>query len=381
MKKDELYAVALSICSSPTLNKIWDLVSFYKPDDLYNKLLQKGELTTQGFIQNEYPSDPYMAAEQISNICYSKGIKILSYWDPVYPKFLKEISKPPVVLYCKGNLEYDKAIAIVGTRNSDKKSSDIARRLSFELSHTGFTIVSGMAIGIDREAHLGALKSNGSTIGVLANGIDVVYPSFNRDIYSAILASEKSCLISEYPPGIFAGKWTFVRRNRIISGLALGTVVVKAAKKSGALITAQYALEQNREVFACPGLAFDNAYAGCNDLIKNGAALITGTEDILKELSDYRDRISSIENKPAIILKNNDITDTPDLFEIETKLEERYSPKSIEGKILEIVSRGETDIDSIVRLLDHNANEINKAVVLLELSNEISRDGNMISII
>jgi DNA processing protein len=376
---EEKYTVALSICSSPTLNQIWDSIPSYKPEELYKRLSKTRELTTQGFIQAEYPADPLAGAEKICNECRKKNIKIISYWDETYPKFLKEISKPPIAIYCKGNLTDDKSIAIVGTRKSDKKSSDIARRLSSELSQAGFTIVSGMAIGIDREAHLGALKNNGSTIGVLANGIDIVYPAYNKDIYSAILTSGKSCLISEYPPGIFAGKWTFVRRNRIISGLALGTVIVKAAKQSGALITAQHALEQNREVFVCPGFAFDSSYEGCNELIKSGAILVSGTEDILRELSDYKDRVAAMESKSAVVTKSVGVLDYPDLFQNIISSKEKYAHNSIECKILDILANGETDIDSIVRLLDYNANEINEAIVLMELSSDITRDGNTIS--
>jgi DNA processing protein len=379
MKTEKQYAVALSICSSPSLNQIWNSISLYKPKELYERIQNNTEPATQGFIQAKYPADPMDAAEKICGICLSKKIDIIHYWDDNYPKFLKEISMPPIVLYCKGSLKYEKSIAIVGTRKADKKSSDVARRLSAELSQSGFTIVSGMAIGIDREAHLGALKKNSSTIGVLANGIDIVYPAYNRDIYTAISSSENSALISEYPPEILAGKWTFVRRNRIISGLALGTIIVKAAEKSGALITAHYALEQGREVFVCPGTAFDSAYSGCHDLLKNGAVLVSDTEDILEELSDYKDRITYIEEKTSVIDQKAEGLDSPEILQGKLNFEERYSRNSIEGKILEIVSMGDTDIDTIVRLLDYNANQINEAVMLMELSNDISREGNLIS--
>ncbi len=378
---DEIYPLALSVCSSPALNQIWDSISLFKPDDLYKRLLKIRKLTTQGFIQAEYPADPLAAAEKIRAVCRKKNIGILTYWDERYPKLLRETSNPPIVLYCKGSITENKSIAIVGTRKSDKKSSDIARRLSSELSLAGFTIVSGMAIGIDREAHLGAIKNNLPTIGVLANGIDIVYPAFNRDIYSAILNSGNSSIISEYPPKILAGKWTFVRRNRVISGLALGTVVVKAAKQSGALITARHALEQNREVFVCPGFTFDSTYDGCNDLIKNGAILVSNTEDVLRELSDYKDRIASIESRSAVVKKKAINLDypAPDLFQSMDEPAEKYPHTSIQSKILDILADGETDIDSIIRQLDYNANEINEAIMLMELSSDISRDGNVIS--
>ena len=176
-------------------------------------------------------------------------------------------------------------MAVVGTRKSDPKSALIARRISHDLSSQGFTVVSGMAVGIDREAHLGALDAGGKTVGVLANGIDIIYPWPNRDLYQAHRSTPGSALVSEYPPGIYvAGQWTFVRRNRIISGLCAGTVVVKAGERSGALITARHAVEQNREVFACAGNSFDEEYAGCHRLVRSGAVLVSSSQDILAEL-------------------------------------------------------------------------------------------------
>ncbi len=377
--KEKHYSVALSIASSPALNRIWDLVSSYSPSETYRIVSEKTELKTQGFISSTYPGTPIEAAKRICDKCYAGDIQILDYWDSDYPALLKEIDKPPVVLYCKGNTKFssERAIAIVGTRKTDKRSSEVCRRISSELSQAGFAITSGMAIGIDREAHLGALKSNSPTIGVLANGIDIVYPSYNRDVYNAIISSGKSCLISEYPPRVNAGKWTFVRRNRIISGLALGTIIVKAGEKSGALITAKYALEQNREVFACPGYAFDPAFSGCHNLINNGAVLVSSTNDILREMSTFDNRLSMFNNRSGVLRRESNAH--ADLFSESNTQKDAYDEDTTEGRILEMLSAGEVDIDSMVRMLDSSAGEVNEALVVLELSGAISRDGNMIS--
>ncbi len=375
--EEKLYSVALSIASSPALNRTWDLIPSNSPSETYEIISKKTVLKTQGFVSSTYPGSPIEAAKQICDKCSLNSVRILDFWDDDYPAFLKEINKPPVVLYCKGNFSPGKSIAIVGTRKSDKRSSEISRRISSELSRSGFTIVSGMAIGIDREAHLGALQSNCATVGVLANGIDIVYPSYNRDVYNAILASDKSSLISEYPPGIYAGKWTFVRRNRIISGLSIGTVIVKAGEKSGALITAKYALEQNREVFACPGYAFDRNFSGCHNLINNGAVLVSGTEDILRELFAYDDRMALKNGRADILKKESPFLD--DLSRESARIDNIYEDDSVEKKVLEILSSGEIDIDSIVRLLDCNTNEVNEALIVMELSGDITRDGNTIS--
>lgn len=375
--EDKIYPIALSIASAPAFNRIWDLISTCTAEEIFRIVSSRQELSTQGYIAATYGSDPLKAAERIFDECLLNSIRVLDYWDGDYPGILRQIAKSPVVLYCKGNLYPGLSIAVVGTRKSDKRSSEIARRISSELALSGYSIASGMAIGIDREAHLGALENNCPTIGVLANGIDIIYPSQNRDIYSGILKSEKSCVISEYPPKILAGKWTFVRRNRIISGLSIGTVIIKAGERSGALITARYALEQNREVFACPGYSFDKNYAGCHNLIRNGAALVSETDDILRELkyfdenkilkTDKRDFLRK-EKEEQLLFENDD-----------SHCKDDFGAGTIEKRIIEVLSAGEMDIDSLVRLLECSANEVNEAIIMLELSRAISRDGNVIS--
>ncbi|MDY6935394.1 MAG: DNA-processing protein DprA [Spirochaetota bacterium] len=375
--EEKLYSIALSIISSPAHNKIWDYIYTSHPSEIYNRIEGKNKLRVQGFISAKYKGEPFEAARAIYDHAISQSIKMIDFWDRDYPPLLKEINKPPLLLYYKGHLNTSRSLAIVGTRNNDKKSSQVTRRISSELSKLGFTIISGMAIGIDREAHLGALQSNGSTIGVLANGIGIIYPSFNRDLYTAILSTDNSSLVSEYPPDVFAGKWTFVRRNRIISGLSLGTIVIKAGMNSGALITSRYAIEQNREVFACPGLAFDEEYSGCHNLIKNGAVLVSSTEDILRELPISNDIQTSL-NALEFENRSEDISNRK-VFVDENNLKGEFKEDSIERKILNLLTDGDKDMDSVVRLIDCNTSEANKAILMLELSGEITRDGNRIS--
>jgi DNA processing protein len=368
---ERINAVALSILSSPGIHRLWSKIATHGPRELYRMICGSCVPATQVFYTQSYPENPLDAAGIIVSKTENKSIRILTYWDRDYPALLREIQYPPLVLYLKGTLPAETAVAVVGTRKSDVRSSGVARRISRELSSLGCAVVSGMAIGIDCEAHLGALEGGGKTVGVLANGIDIIYPWPNRDLYRLIESTEGSALVSEYPPGIFAGRWTFVRRNRIISGLCAGTVVVKAGERSGALITARHAVEQNREVFACAGNSFDEEYAGCHRLVRDGAVLVARTEDIVAELSRPPVPAAEIASPGAVPGKpsgggRGEDADAGPL------------PDTMEGKILSLLSSGERDIDSIVRDLASSAGEVNEAVVTLELGGKIIRNGNTI---
>jgi len=205
--------------------------------------------------------------------------------DPAYPLPLKEIYSPPPVLYMKGDyLPKDHlAIAIVGSRQADYRGKGLAKTLAASLAKMGLTIVSGLARGIDTQAHLGALEAGGRTIGVLGSGFRHFYPRENRELGERI--SKKGCVISEFPCQRSPEPRNFPRRNRIISGLAKGVVVVQATRRSGSLITARLALEQGREVFALPGPPESPLSHGCHALIKDGAKLVENVNDILEELS------------------------------------------------------------------------------------------------
>jgi DNA processing protein len=368
--EETIYAVALSVLSSPAGNNIWNKASACAPAEMYRLISSRISPSTQQFLCEEYSRNPLEAARSIIDASAVKSIRILTYWDRDYPALLREIQWPPLVLYVKGQVDAERAVAVVGARKSDGRSSSNARRIACDLAGRGCTVVSGMAVGIDREAHLGALDVKGKTVGVLANGIDIVYPWANRDLYRLIEASPGSALISEYPPGIIAGKWTFVRRNRIISGLCAATVVVKAGSRSGALITARHALEQNREVFACSGNSFDQEYAGCHHLIRSGAVLVSSPDDIIDALP----RGDAIENGGAVCIDGRH-----DAGGRRTEAADEELPDTMEGRILRLLSQRDHEIDSIVRSVNGSPGEVNEAVVALELEGRIIRNGNIIS--
>lgn len=216
------------------------------------------------------------------------GNHLMTLADEDYPHTLLNIPDPPIMLYLKGRREllHHRAIAVVGSRNATAQGVANAERFSETLSRAGFTIISGMALGIDTAAHQGGLRGSlhdgGSTIAVIGTGADTVYPARNRALAHQI--AEVGCIVSEYPLGTPPLPANFPRRNRIISGLAQGVLVVEAAAQSGSLITARMAAEQGREVFAIPGSIHSPLSKGCHQLIKQGAKLVESAQDILEEL-------------------------------------------------------------------------------------------------
>lgn len=227
--------------------------------------------------------DEKFVEDQIA-LLNKRKTRVITFWDQEYPVNLRKIYDPPALLFVRGRLvEADKySVAIVGTRSPSNYGRLVTERISGELAKRGITVVSGMARGIDTVAHWGALKSGGRTIAVLGSGVDIIYPPENRKLAQQI--ESKGCLISEFPMGTQPDAGNFPRRNRIISGMTLGTLVVEAGDKSGALITAEIALEQNREVFAIPGNINSAKSRGTNRLIQEGAKLVQSVEDILSEL-------------------------------------------------------------------------------------------------
>ncbi len=221
----------------------------------------------------------------------ASGVKICGVEDDNYPQLLRSIFDPPYLFYYRGELEILKefCLAIVGSRRASLYGKGQARRFGNELAAQGLVIVSGMARGIDTEAHLGALEAGGKTVAVLGSGIDVVYPPENRQLYTRIC--ESGLVLSEFPPHTHPEAGNFPIRNRTISGLCRGVLVVEAQQKSGALITTDFALEQGRDVFAVPGPINSKNSVGTNYLIKQGAGLVSGIEDILAEygLNDKQD--------------------------------------------------------------------------------------------
>ncbi len=213
-----------------------------------------------------------------------EGVSIVTLHDADYPKLLREIHDPPLVLYVKGDLSAlnEAVVAIVGSRRASLYGMEVSERLAYDLALRGVTIVSGLARGIDGAAHRGALKATGKTVAVLGNGLASVYPPEHEELAKSI--ASHGAVISEYPMRMAPLAQNFPRRNRVISGLSLGVVIVEAAKRSGALITCNCALEQGREVFAIPGKINTITSQGTNQLLREGAKLVTCVEDILEEL-------------------------------------------------------------------------------------------------
>ena len=223
-------------------------------------------------------------SEQILSACAKEKIHILTYRDAAYPARLRNISDPPMVLYYKGSLpEFDSLplIGVVGTRSASGYGLTIAKRMGSQIAGCGGVIVSGMAMGIDAMAMRGALSKGGMVIGVLGCGADVVYPVPNRSLYADTQAN--GCLLTEFPPGTPPLKWNFPKRNRIISGLCCGVLVVEAPEKSGALITARRAADQGRDVFVVPGNIDVESCKGSNALLRDGAIAVSSGWDIMEE--------------------------------------------------------------------------------------------------
>lgn len=212
------------------------------------------------------------------------GNHLITLADSIYPKALLEIANPPALLYAKGQLDCLSlpCLAVVGSRNATPQGEKNAEDFAENLSRHGLCIVSGMALGIDGAAHRGALKANAPTIAVVGTGLDIVYPAKHRDLAHRIV--NRGLIISEFPLGTPSKAQNFPRRNRIISGLSIGCLVIEANLDSGSLITARQAAEQGREVFAIPGSIHSPVAKGCHQLIKQGAKLVESTEDILSEI-------------------------------------------------------------------------------------------------
>ena len=231
-------------------------------------------------VARRYEGDPQEELKKAED----QGARIITYADPSYPKALKEIHDPPMLLYLKGNdiPANTTFIAIVGSRNATHYGLKAAEKIGQGLARRGLGVVSGMARGIDSASHWGCLGGLGFTIAVLGTGIDIIYPAFNKKLYHLII--EKGAVISEFPMGTPPAPTNFPIRNRIISGLSRGVIVVEATRNSGSLITASQSLDQGREVFAVPGSIDSFKSAGCHFLIKQGARLIENSDDVLEEL-------------------------------------------------------------------------------------------------
>jgi len=229
-----------------------------------------------------------------------KSIHVLTWEDENYPAYLKEIDQPPPVLYYRGSIlpEDDLAVAIVGTRNVTAYGKQLTKDTATYLAANGITVVSGLARGVDAIAHQTAVEQGGRTLAVLGSGVDVIYPPEHRALAESIIAN--GAVISDYPPGTQPDGVNFPPRNRIISGLSRGTVVIEAGEKSGALITAKFSIDQGREVFAAPGSVLSPMSRGTNNLLAAGAVPLTSPTVILKHLNILQSRPIPSQTQPVL---------------------------------------------------------------------------------
>ena len=249
------------------------------PRELHNAGLEHGVVSTLVEARGRISPDDEMARLE------KEGVQALTWRDPAYPPRLQQIDDPPPVLYVKGTLlpEDERAVAIVGTRSPTSYGREAAAALAGDLARCGIAIISGLALGVDTVAHRAALTQEGRTVAVVANGLDLTYPRDNAGLARQI--AEQGAVVSEYPLGTRPDPRGFPRRNRLISGMSLGALVVEAGEKSGARWTVYHALEQNREVFCVPGSIFSPASRLTNRLIQDGAKLVSSHRDILEELN------------------------------------------------------------------------------------------------
>jgi DNA processing protein len=265
----------------------------------------KADLLTAGFSLNEINSMQCLQWEVLEKELswYQVHGDIVTITDPDYPALLKEIADPPLVLYGIGDrsLLSTPQIAMVGSRHPSPAGDDLARHFAYSLAESGLTVTSGLAIGIDSASHEGALQARGKTIAVMGTGLNHTYPVKNRRLAEKIM--QQGLILSEFSLNTLPHAWNFPQRNRLISGLSLGVLVVEAALRSGSLITARYALEQNREVFAIPGSVHNPMAKGCHWLINQGAKLVESVEDILNEFQLKRSSCVEMKRKPVNVNK------------------------------------------------------------------------------
>ncbi len=280
------------------------------------------------------------------------GMKLLLRESPDYPILLKEIPQPPFGIYVLGTLlqKNIKTLAIVGTRKATTEGKELAKKFAAEFAGYGLTIASGLALGIDAAAHEGCLEANGKTVAVLGNGLDHIYPRTNERLAKKILA-EGGAIISEYPPETQPLPYRFLERNRIVSGVSDGVLVIEAPENSGALVTAHHALDQNRQVFVVPGPISHPNYIGSNRLIRSGAELITKTEDVLEAFN-----VEASTKKTLI--KDFETPEEQKIYEVLKKFSEPVS------------------IDEIVEAANLSASEANRALTYLIIKKVAKETGD-----
>ncbi len=328
------------LAAFPDLEKMWQRA---EPEILRNFEPKIADLVIEARSQ----FDPERELERLKK--YDIGYITMS--DKDYPDLLNEVHDCPAVLYVKGNIAALKmpSIAIVGSRRYTSYGKRVARQLAASCVEAGLSVVSGLALGIDGEAHRAVVENGGITVGVLACGVDKIYPGSHTELAREIIKSG-GAIISEQPPGTEAFKQNFPARNRIIAGLSLGTLVIEAAEKSGALITAYCALEYNREVLAVPGNIDSEFSKGCNLLIQKGAKLVAKIEDVLEEFNLEARKVESRVKAMAPLTEDED-------------------------RIITLLGSGERHVDELVSETRVNIIALNSALTTLEMKGMIENVG------
>lgn len=313
------------------------------------------------FLKERDNTDP----DECLNYIKEKNLNFINYTDKEFPYLLKQIPNPPVTLFYKGDLNrcnFDRTVAVVGSRKASESAKIVLSKIIAEFKGTDLCIVSGLAMGIDTCAHKAALNSNLSTIGVIASGFDFIYPTQNKELYKEI-EEKGGAIFSEYWPSFQPMTWRFPHRNRIVTGLSKGTLVAEAALKSGALISANFCLEQNRELMCMPGLLTNPNTEGVYKLIKNGAAVITCAQDILDALGWQIDI-----NKPVTA---------------DTGLEQTLDLTEEERPVFDYIARQNATPDELCIKLGIDFGELTVILMNLELKGYIrqSDGGKYISVV
>lgn len=320
---------------------------------------------------------PEDADEDLNWLDGAEHRHIISREDPRYPTALKNTSQPPPLLFAVGNTELlnDPQIAIVGSRNPTSGGKENAHAFASYLAHNGICISSGLALGIDAESHLGALDAGGSTIAVVATGLDIVYPARNRKLAERIVA-DNNLIVSEFPVGVRPQAKNFPRRNRIISGMSVGTLVVEAALRSGSLVTAKHAMEQGREVFAIPGSIHNPMARGCHQLIRQGAKLVETAGDILEEVATQLHTFIT----PELTSPNTDASPKvpPAPRNKATSTAENlpeYTLDESDQRILAALGHDPVPVDQIVLKTGLTTEEVSSMLLMLELQGYVAACG------
>lgn len=322
------------------LQKAWEA-------DLENLLMAGLRENLATYVQAQKQNiNPDQELEKLDKL----GVSVVTIKDKHYPKLLAETYNPPAVLYYKGRLEDDRfSLAVVGTRKITSYGRQITPEIVKPLAQNGVTIVSGLALGVDALAHKSCLEIGGRTVAVLGSGVDRIYPAANSWLAEQII-EEGGAVVSEYPLGTAPLKHHFPNRNRIISGLSLGVIIAEGAEDSGSLITAKYALDQNREIFAVPGDINKTMAQGPNKMIKMGAKMITCAADVLEELNLTNVR-QFVENKKVV-------PETPE-----------------ETVLLQYLSKESVHIDKLIKCSKLDAQTVSSALILMEMKGSVRNLG------